>query len=143
MNGSGQYYHKDCFELKKKKEKKDEQTKEDLKQFRELWYERIDRTVVWWKLNKVVEEYLERGIPSDYILFALKYVIVKGFKLRYPEGFRYYLDRQEIKDAYKEKKRKEKIKEQIEKNENTTNDKPEVVVPFKVPKRKKLGDLFK
>ena len=33
----------------------------------------------------------------------MQYIVDNQCKLRYPNGFKYYVDRQEIKDAYKKK----------------------------------------
>lgn len=141
MHGNKMYYHKDCYELKKKGMDKDEQTKRELREFREIWYEKINRTVIWWQLNKVLEEYLERGISSEYLLFALNYVVSHNYKLNYPPGFRYYIDKEEIKKAYKIKKAREKMAPPNKPNANNDIAQAETVT-FKIPKRKSLDDLF-
>lgn len=129
------YYHRDCYELKKIDDAKAKQTNEDLAEFRELWRTRISDTVLWGALNKMIGEYLKRGISSDQMLFTLKYVIKHHYRINHPAGFRYYMDRSEIKKAYDTYK---KSKAQASTIAVTDEEKP---VKFKVPKRKTLEDI--
>lgn len=85
------YYHEDCYK-----------EKTDLQLFRELWVKHISPTVVYSELNKILNSFISRGITSDYLLFVLQYIINHNHKLRYPAGLQYYLDKQYIKDAYKQ-----------------------------------------
>lgn len=87
------YYHEDCF-----------QEKRDLQLFRDQWKRYISNTVVISQLNKVLNDLLNLGTTSDYLLFVLDWVIKKNKNLRYPNGFRYYVDWPEIKDEYKRSK---------------------------------------
>ena len=50
-----------------------------------------------------------RGISSDYLLFCLEYVIANRMSLNYPNGFKYYVDRREIKEAYEKKQTQKKL----------------------------------
>lgn len=94
------YYHEDCYKLKKSNEWKDEQTRKDLVEFRDIWWKNISKTVNFQQLMKILNEYIARGVSSDYLLFALKYIIQHKMNLNYPNGFKYYVDRIEIKQAY-------------------------------------------
>ena len=94
------YYHKDCYKAKIKGEWKDEKTKQDLQTIKNLWIEHINDTVIYSQLFQMLNGFLQRGVESEYLLFVLQYCILHKYKLQYPGGFKYYVDRQEIKDAY-------------------------------------------
>lgn len=94
------YYHLDCFEKKKNREWKDEQANKDLQYIKNQWVLNIDNTVVYSRLFQCLNELLARGISSDYLVFVMDYVIKYKMKLRYPDGFKYYVSKQKIKDAY-------------------------------------------
>jgi len=94
------YYHPDCYKSKVAGDWKDEQTKKDLAEFRNLWYHHISKTVNYSQLMRILNEYILRGISSDYLLFVLRYCIDKKKNLNYPNGFKYFVDKQEIKTAY-------------------------------------------
>ena len=83
------YYHEDCYKEKC-----------DLQLFRDLWKKNISNTVVITQLNSILNELLSCGVSSEYLLFVLQYVIRNHKQLRYPNGFRYYVDNQSIKDEY-------------------------------------------
>lgn len=107
VQNSNFYYHKDCYNAKCKGEWKDKKTKADLQLIKEWWVQNIDKTVVYTKLFDVLNEYLDRGVDSDYLVFVLQYVIQKKMNLRYPAGLKYYVDMDEIKEAYRQKKIKQ------------------------------------
>lgn len=94
------YYHEDCYEIKKKNEWKSEQTKKDLAEFRDLWWKYISKTVNFAQLMTILNDYVAKEVPSDYLLYALKYCIRHHFNLNYPNGFKYFVDKREIKVAY-------------------------------------------
>ena len=90
------FYHEDCYK-----------EKTDLQLFRNLWCEKISSTVVMSELNSILRQLLSRqGVSVDYLLFVLDYVINNKYTLRYPGGFKYYVDNQDIKKAYEKKNRK-------------------------------------
>lgn len=126
---SSSYYHKDCY-----------QEKCDLQLFRELWSKNISSTVVYSMLNRILNEYLQKGVSSDYLLFALQYVILHKYNLNYPAGFRYYIDMPEIKDEYK-RSRSKKIKQSDFKVESQSII--EEVMPFTFNVKKSgFQDIF-
>ena len=88
------YYHADCY-----------REKCDLELFRDIWKKNVSNTVVISYLNKVLNELLACGVSSDFLLFALQHVVKNHLPLRYPNGFRYYVDNQNIKDEYNKSKR--------------------------------------
>lgn len=97
------YFHADCYEKKQKGEWKDSRTKADLQEIKIFWTENISNTVNYSRLFQVLNGFLARGISSDYLLFVVRYCVRKGYKLSYPDGLKYYLDKSEIKEAYKKK----------------------------------------
>lgn len=101
VNKGSMYYHKDCYKAKVNGEWKDSKTKADLQLIKNLWVEHISETVVFTQLFYNLNQLIDRGISSDYLVFVLKYVIKHKMNLHYPAGLRYYVDRQEIKNAYK------------------------------------------
>lgn len=87
----------------------------------DLWCKRISNTVNYAALRQVLNEYFERGISGDYMIFALQYVLDHKIPLRYPAGFRYILDKQEIKDAYQKQQAVKILKQQKEVKPRVTN----------------------
>lgn len=94
------YYHTDCYNLKKKGDWKDEQTKKDLQYIKNQWVLHINQTVIYSQLFRCLNDFIARGVSSEYLVFVLDYVIKNKMNLRHPQGFKYYVDRQDIKDAY-------------------------------------------
>ena len=99
VNGT-MYYHSDCYDLKKKQEWKDEQTKKDLQYIKNQWVLYINQTVIYSQLFHCLNDFINRGVSSDYLVFALDYVIKNKMNLKHPYGFKYYVNKQEIKNAY-------------------------------------------
>lgn len=112
------FYHTDCYKEKK-----------DLMYFRNLWYERISPTVVVSQLNLIINEYLEKGVTTDYLIFVLEYVVQNHLNLRYPPGFRYFVDKDEIKKAY------EKTNKKIIKNSDFVATEQDFSPVFSVPNK--------
>lgn len=94
------YYHADCYSSKKKGGWKDEQTKKDLQYIKNQWVLHINKTVIYSQLFHCLNDFIARGVSSEYLVFVLDYVIKNRMKLQYPHGFKYYVDNKEIKDAY-------------------------------------------
>lgn len=120
VKDNGCYFHEDCY-----------QERADMKLFRNLWSEHISDTVVYSQLNRTLNELLDiESITSDYLLFVLQYVIDNHCKLRYPGGFKYYVDKQEIKDAYKKKRMKK-----IQKTDFVVKEDETDAPTFSIPKK--------
>jgi hypothetical protein len=94
------YFHTECLEKKKKREVKNEQQKADLQYIKNLWVQHISNTVDYGQLFFVLNGFVVRGINTDYLVFVVRYVIDNNLNLRYPGGLKYFVDNQEIKDAY-------------------------------------------
>lgn len=106
------YYHKTCYEHEKMEQEKRALLNADIACILDLWQKHISNTVNFGYLRKILNEYLERGISSDYMLFTMQYVVSHRLPLRYPPGFRYMLDMQEIKDAYQKQQAKKLLNQQ-------------------------------
>ena len=104
MSGKGMYYHPDCLKKKQSGSWKSEQTKADLQYIKNQWALHIDKTVAFSQLLRVLNEFVARGVSSDYLVFAFDYVIKHKMKLNYPNGFKYYVEKPEIKAAYRKSK---------------------------------------
>lgn len=104
------YYHADCYVQKDAMDKAEEKLKADIQLIKNMWVENISETVVlsqlYLELNKLIRE---RGISSEYVIFVMDYVIKNKCKLRYPGGLKYYVDKQDIKDAFAKKEVQKKI----------------------------------
>ena len=100
---NGRYYHAECFEKEQKEKQRTTEEKADLALFMDLWNKHISNTVNYGMLRKILNEYMMRGVSTDYLLFCLQYIIANRCVLNYPNGFKYYVDRKEIKEAYEKK----------------------------------------
>lgn len=103
------YYHADCLQMKRKNQYKDEKTKADLQYIKNGWVTHIDKTVVYSQLFQCLNDLLSRGIPSDYLVFVFDYVIQHKMNLRFPNGFKFFANKQSIKDAYDKHKSKQQM----------------------------------
>lgn len=121
------YYHKDC-----------NQTKENIKQIGEVFKSRVNQNVVFPQLMKTINNIVfEKGISSDFLLFALNHYLDRGGKLNYPAGLYYVIqDKQEQKaydDLNRKKIRAEQEKQGFEIKESTTDN------TFEYKQQKKSG----
>lgn len=142
---SNRYYHADCWaskqqedqkqleELRQKKAVKphkkdiDEKTKNDIKLIQNIWVKHINQTVVYSNLRKVLNEFLDRGIDSDYLVFTVQYCVTHKLNLNYPQGLSYFLDRSEIKEAYAQKQRRKQSENAVFKIPTSTeNNEPKI-----------------
>lgn len=95
------YYHTDCLKKKKKSEWKDDKTRADLQYIKNGWVLHISKTVIYSQLFQCLNELLSRGISSNYLVFVFDYVVEHKLNLRHPNGFKYFVDKDVIKTAYK------------------------------------------
>ena len=108
------YFHKSCYK-----------EKNDYALIRNLWKDNISSTVPYSQLNMELTRLIkEKDVSSDYLVFALQYVIRNKCNLRYPRGFKYYVERKEIKDEYDKKTGKKKIIKMTDFTANDTDDSP-------------------
>lgn len=115
------YYHKACYEHEQREKEKKDRLNADISCILDLWQKHISNTVNYGYLRKILNEYLERGISSDYMVFTMQYVVNHKLPLRYPPGFRYMLDKQEIQDAYQKQQAAKLLKQQKEVKPRKTN----------------------
>lgn len=115
------FYHKECYERMKKDREEQAIINSDIACILDLWQKHISNTVNYGYLRKILNEYLERGISSDYMVFTMQYVVSHKLPLRYPPGFRYMLDKQEIQDAYQKQQAAKLLKQQKEIKPRKTN----------------------
>ncbi len=137
------YYHEDCYESKKNNDAKTDKQKADIQLIKDLWYIHISDTVVFSQLVSELNKLIARGIDSDYLVFVMKYIVNHNLNLHYPAGFKYFVDRYEIKQEYEKRKlAKNKVDIQSFKIEKRENDEPQ----FKAVTNNKpsgFGDIFK
>ena len=122
------FYHKECFERMKKEKEKQALINADIACILDLWQKHISNTVNYGYLRKILNEYLERGVSSDYMVYTMQYVVEHKLPLRYPPGFRYMLDRQEIQDAYKKQQAAKLLKQQKEYKPQRHSEPPKFAV---------------
>lgn len=104
------YFHSDCYDEMCKAEESEAKLKADIQLIKNMWIENVSDTVVYSQLYMEINRLIrERGISSEYIIFVLDYCIKNKCKLRYPAGLKYYVDKQEIKDAYAKKEAKKVV----------------------------------
>jgi len=94
------------------------------KAIRELYYERVSKTVVFAQLNKTINNIIDdKDVSPEYFYFALRYAINHQITINYPASLYYVIDNSDIKTAYKkftQKKLNKEVKaEPIESKEIT------------------------
>lgn len=137
--GKSMYYHTECLKKKRAGEWKDEKTKSDLQYIKNQWVLHIDQTVVFSQLFRELNNLLVRGISSEYLVFVFDYVVKNKMPLRFPGGFKYFVNKKEIQDAYQKQKAKEN---KIDLNGFTAKD-SDNTPSFNLPKKKfGFGSLF-
>ena len=94
------YFHRDCYTAKINGEWKDDKTKADLQTIKNLWVENISNEVVFSDLFRRLNELVSKGIDSEYLVFVMMYIINHRLNLNYPAGFKYFVEKREIKEAY-------------------------------------------
>lgn len=98
------YYHRECFEKKKRGAEKTEKERQLYSNFVDLWHDRIDVNVDYARLADEYNRLLKKKEDPEYLFFALEYCINNRLNLHYPAGFHYFSERQDIRDAYARKK---------------------------------------
>lgn len=93
---NGRYYHKEC--LKEAQEKNE---------VRKLFFEMINPLEVPAKLNNAINNIVDKkNVSSEYLLYALKYVIKYGLPLNYAGGLYYIIANKDIQNSYNKEKAK-------------------------------------
>lgn len=100
--------------MSKKKKSKPYLYQKEFDEFRQLWIASINKSVEYGFLKFAFNDAISRGFNTDYILFVLRYCIDNRLSLHYPAGFKYFLDKPFIKQAYEKEKSKKKPKVKID-----------------------------
>lgn len=114
------YYHVDCLQMKRKNQYKDDKTKADLQYIKNGWVTHIDKTVVYSQLFQCLNDLLSRGISSEYLVFVFDYVVQHKMNLHFPNGFKFFVNNQTIKNAYNKRISSAQIAQKV--NEFITSD---------------------
>ncbi len=84
------YYHKDCYE-----------EKQNIQKIMDLYVERVDPNPIFSLLRKTVNDLVFKdGFGADYTLFALKYCLDNGWKVKHVPGLRYVVRDDKAKAAW-------------------------------------------
>lgn len=84
------YYHKDCYE-----------EKQNIQKIMDLYVERVDPNPIFSLLRKTVNDLVFKdGFGADYTLFALKYCLDNGWKIKHIPGLRYVVRDDKAKAAW-------------------------------------------
>ena len=91
------YYHKDCAKIK-----------EDVETVVMLFINNVNPNTIVPQLRKVVNNIIfDKGIDSDFLVFALRYYIDNKYTLNYPGGLYYVIQNKTVLNAYASKIKKE------------------------------------
>jgi len=83
-------YHNECFD-----------NLNNLKKIRELYYDHIDKTVIFNQLNKVIDNIInQKRISTDYLLYAIEYAIEEGIEVKYPASLFYLINNFKVRKSY-------------------------------------------
>ena len=114
------YYCKTCLEKlqKEEKEKLAKQEKENKIKVRnaELRKKIMDTVLAILPqeipslINKVVTQWIALDYSMEYILYTTEYIRLNKCVLNHVHGIRYYMNKDEIKNAYKQAKKKHEMK---------------------------------
>ena len=118
------YYHADCYAAKSEAEEAEKKIKADMQLIKTMWIENISNTVVYSQLFRCLNDLLDQGIESSYLVFVMQYCVTNKLNLRYPMGFKYFVDKAEIKNAYKKKNLLQHRVSQSDFSANDTDDAP-------------------
>lgn len=80
--------------------------RQDTQAIFDLWVRHINKTVVRGDLFRMLNDFMARGVSSDYLLFVMQYVVKNHCNLNHIEGFKYYVDKDYIKQAYERRNMK-------------------------------------
>lgn len=133
--GKTMYYHTECLKKKKAGGWKTDQQKKDLQYIKDGWVLHIDQTVVFSQLFRELNNLLLRGISSDYLVFVFDYIVKNKLPLRFPGGFKYFVNRKEIQDAYQKQEAK---KNHVDLGSFTATDSKDAP-SFNVTPKKQIG----
>jgi len=126
------YMHKDCAE-----------TSGNLTKIRDLYYEKISKTVVMSQLiNTINNIVFKKNVDSGYLLFALNHAISAKISVKSPYGLHYLIDNQRIKQLWEKKMAQKIVEEMKEKSQNQEYETQEVKFTYNAEKDKGFGNLL-
>ena len=98
------YMHKDCSKINT-----------DISDIRDLYYEKISKTVVWSQLVSVINNIIfTKKVNSGFLLFALKHCISAKMPIKSPYGLHYIIDNQRIKELWDKREAQRIVREMKE-----------------------------
>lgn len=113
-----------------------------MEEVKKLYFENISSTVVPAQLVKTIQNIVfGKHIDSEYLLFAMKYVIACKIPLNSPYGLHYIVDNYKIKQAWqtvKANEEKRKVQEEAKKIEV----KEEITFTFVNKKKEGFESIF-
>ena len=87
------YFHEDCLKIR-----------DNMEAVKRVYYENVSNTVVMSQLVKVIQTIvINKGVDSEYLLFALKLAIANKIAINSPYGLHYIIDYSNIKNAWNAK----------------------------------------
>jgi hypothetical protein len=128
--GKSTYYHKECYKQN-----------EEIKEIIELFKTHIDPLVVFSQLRTVINNIIfNKAVGSEYLLFALKYVINNKINLKHAMGLHYIIGYKNIQNAYMKEKSKITYEQKNKIEITNTEDLP---FYFNPTKQKNFNDIIK
>lgn len=113
---NGKYYCENCLKkLIKEQEKKEEENKIK-KQNAELRKRIMDNALkilpkeIPSLINKAISQWIDLGYSMEYMLYTIEYIRLNKCVLNHFYGIRFYMNKDEIKNAYKQAKKKHEMK---------------------------------
>lgn len=96
------WFHEDCLK-----------TRDNMEAVKRIYYEHISQTVVMSQLVKTIQNIvINKGVDSEYLLFAVKFVVTKRQTIRSPYGLHYIIDDPTVKAAWERKKMQDEQRKQ-------------------------------
>ena len=88
------HFHEDCLRIR-----------DNMEAVKRIYYEKISSTVVMSQLVKVIQTIvIQKKVDSEYLLFAIKFVVAQKIPIRSPYGLHYIIDHADVKKAWNAKK---------------------------------------
>ena len=128
------HMHKDCAEIN-----------ENIIKIRDLYYEKISKTVVMKQLVGAINNLIfKKGVDSGLLYFALNHAIQAKIPIKSPYGLHYLVDNHRIKSLWEKKKAKEIVNQmktqsigEIQVNKNIENN-----FKYETEKNNGFADIF-
>ena len=134
--GAHKYYHPDCY-----------QADRDILEMIDVWLKDINKYGNVAQLRKTINTIVyTKKVPSDYLLFGLKYYVRNKIPLNYPGGLYYVIENRKVQDSWAKVQNAE-TKKQVEKTIKVdpvefTFDLPDTLTPFKSNNKSKFSNVI-